>query len=60
MLIYKEPEPFENVIKDRKEIIKHFENELKNAKSYWYKLKMKIAIKEEKEYLQELLNVNKS
>lgn len=56
MSTYKEPEPFEKVIEDRKEIIKYFENELKNAKSYWYKLKMKIAIKEEKEYLQELLN----
>lgn len=54
MSTYKEPEPIEKVIEDRKEIIKYFENELKNAKSYWYKLKMKIKIKEEKEYLQEL------
>lgn len=34
--------------------IKYYEKELSNAKGYWYKLKMKIALKKEKEWLKEL------
>ena len=34
--------------------IKYFEKELSNAKGYWYKLKTKIALKKEKEWLKEL------
>lgn len=34
--------------------IKYLEKELSNAKGYWYKLQMKIALKKEKEWLKEL------
>ena len=34
--------------------IKYYEKELSNAKGYWYKLQMKIALKKEKEWLKEL------
>lgn len=41
-------------IKSAEKCIKYFEKELSNAKGYWYKLQMKIALKKEKEWLKEL------
>lgn len=34
--------------------IKYYEKELSNAKGYWYKLHMKIALKKEREWLKKL------
>lgn len=44
----------DELIKGAEEYIKYLEKELSNAKGYWYKLQMKIALKKEKEWLKEL------
>lgn len=49
----KEPSKDE-LIEGAEKSIKYYEKELSNAKGYWYKLQMKIALKKEKEWLKEL------
>lgn len=44
----------DELIEGAEKSIKYYEKELSNAKSYWYKLQMKIALKKEKEWLKEL------
>lgn len=44
----------EELIEGAEKSIKYYEKELSNAKGYWYKLQMKIALKKEKEWLKEL------
>ncbi|MBQ7660199.1 MAG: hypothetical protein IJS26_05655 [Alphaproteobacteria bacterium] len=51
--IIKKPSKDE-LIEGAEENIKYLEKELSNAKGYWYKLQMKIALKKEKEWLKEL------
>lgn len=46
----------DELIEGAEKAIKYYEKELSNAKSYWYKLQMKIALKKEKEWLKELKN----
>ena len=44
----------DELIEGAEKVIKYYEKELYNAKSYWYKLQMKIALKKEKEWLKEI------
>jgi len=44
----------DELIKGAEEYIKYLEKELSNAKGYWYKLQMKIALKKEIKWLEEL------
>lgn len=48
----------DELIEGAEKSIKYYEKELSNAKGYWYKLQMKIALKKEKEWVKELRDEN--